>query len=239
MFSGNVMNSGTKNAQSIGFDISFLTKLSDTNDCENKGTLLHFLVEIIEKNHPELLSFADEIMHVDNVVASKDSVEDISKGKKSEILTQMENSIKNLELDFETAARDSTPKIQVISQDENTTDDEENKPVTGLAAKLKQKRSNLRKTEKSTKNNHSNGEKDDQFVTSIGAICTDARYQYDMLKTMAQNMDGLYNDLSEYFVFDRTRYNLVKFMSDIKTFKDQFRVYFFSKLLDVTCHCNF
>ena len=46
------MNSGSKNAQSVGFDISYLPKMSNTKDRENKATLLHFLVEDVERNHP-------------------------------------------------------------------------------------------------------------------------------------------------------------------------------------------
>ena len=74
-------------------------------------------------------------------------------------------------------------------------------------------------------------EKDDKFSDSMGAFCADARYQCDILKAMAQKMDGLYDDLAEYFVFDKTKYNLEEFMSDIKTFKVQFKVRIESKLL--------
>ena len=107
-------------------------------------------------------------MHVDD--ASRCSVEQIKKG-----LTQMEASIKNLEMDLKNASRNPT-------------------------------------------------EKDDKFSDSMGAFCADARYQCDILKAMAQKMDGLYDDLAEYFVFDKTKYNLEEFMSDIKTFKVQFKV---------------
>ena len=65
----------------------------------------------------------------------------------------------------------------------------------------------------------------------MGAFCADARYQCDILKAMAQKMDGLYDDLAEYFVFDKTKYNLEEFMSDIKTFKVQFKVKIKIKLL--------
>ena len=54
---GNIMNTGSRNEQSLGFDISYLPKLSNTKDRENKSTLLHFLVETIEKSHPKLLNF--------------------------------------------------------------------------------------------------------------------------------------------------------------------------------------
>ena len=54
---GNIMNTGSKNEQSVGFDISYLPKLSNTKDRDNKSTLMHFLVETIEKSHPQLLNF--------------------------------------------------------------------------------------------------------------------------------------------------------------------------------------
>ena len=59
------MNTGSKNAQSVGFDMSYLPKLSNTKDRENKATLLHFLVELVERDYPDLLNFADEIFHMD------------------------------------------------------------------------------------------------------------------------------------------------------------------------------
>ena len=61
---GNIMNTGSKNEQSVGFDISYLPKLSNTKDRDNKLTLLHFLVETIEKSHPHLLTFYVSILQI-------------------------------------------------------------------------------------------------------------------------------------------------------------------------------
>ena len=72
--------------------------MNNTKDRDNKDTLLHFLVELVERDYPELLNFADEILHLDS--ASKVSVESIQKG-----LTQMDKSIRNLEMDLKNAAR--------------------------------------------------------------------------------------------------------------------------------------
>lgn len=100
---GNIMNTGSKNAQSVGFDISYLPKLSNTKDRENKNTLLHFLVEHVERDYPELLSFADELFHLDG--AAKVSVETIQKS-----LKQMDSNIKSLNMDLTNAARVPTEK---------------------------------------------------------------------------------------------------------------------------------
>ncbi len=76
-------------------------QLSNTKDRENKDTLLHFLVEYVERDHPELLAFADELIHVDS--AARVSVESMQK-----VLKQMDSSIKNLEMDLKNAARAPT-----------------------------------------------------------------------------------------------------------------------------------
>ena len=44
---------------------------------------------------------------------------------------------------------------------------------------------------------------------------------------MATKMESLFSELAEYFIFDAQKYTLEEFMSDIKTFKNQFKVKFF------------
>nr|XP_049707146.1 protein diaphanous isoform X5 [Helicoverpa armigera] len=90
---GNYMNSGSNNAGAYGFEISFLTKLTATKDLENKQTLLHYLVETIENKFPEVLTFAEEMPHVDR--AARVSMENLQKS-----LKKMENDIKSLEMDL-------------------------------------------------------------------------------------------------------------------------------------------
>ncbi|XP_049792914.1 protein diaphanous isoform X1 [Schistocerca nitens] len=90
---GNYMNSGTKNGPAFGFEISFLPKLTSTKDVENKMTLLHYLVAIIENKFPELLTFNEEMEHVDR--AARVSVEILQKS-----LRLMDTSIRNLETDL-------------------------------------------------------------------------------------------------------------------------------------------
>jgi hypothetical protein len=52
---------------------------------------------------------------------------------------------------------------------------------------------------------------------------------------MFSKIDTLYSDLSEYFVFDKTKYSVEEFLSDIKIFKDQFLV---RMLLYAVIICN-
>lgn len=115
MLIGNYMNSGSKNEQAFAFEISFLPKvlfdhknlihfdqqfnngmffqLSSTKDVENKFTMLHYLVDIIEKKFPDVLNFSDELPHVNK--AAKISTETIQN-----TLRQMEINVKNLQTDL-------------------------------------------------------------------------------------------------------------------------------------------
>ncbi|XP_078246866.1 protein diaphanous homolog 3 isoform X2 [Pogona vitticeps] len=92
---GNYMNAGSRNAHTFGFNLSSLCKLKDTKSADQKTTLLHFLVEICENNYPTLLSFVDDLQHLDK--ASRVSVENLEKN-----LKQMERQLKQLERDLET-----------------------------------------------------------------------------------------------------------------------------------------
>lgn len=58
---GNYMNAGSRNQQSYGFELNFLTKLRNTKTTDNKKTLVHFLAELIQNDHPELSSFVDDM----------------------------------------------------------------------------------------------------------------------------------------------------------------------------------
>ncbi|XP_035216961.1 protein diaphanous-like isoform X2 [Stegodyphus dumicola] len=90
---GNYMNAGSRNEQAVGFEINFLTKLNTTKAVDHKTTLLHYLVEIIEKKYSDALNFAEELMHVDR--AARVSADQIQKN-----LNQMKKSIKQLEMDL-------------------------------------------------------------------------------------------------------------------------------------------
>jgi hypothetical protein len=116
---GNILNTGSRNEQSVGFDISYLPKLGSTKDRNNKGSLMTFLVEIIETSHPELINFyvivklkstfqfqlslcfQDELLHVDK--ASKVSADNVQK-----VLRQIENLLKMLENDLENRSEQNT-----------------------------------------------------------------------------------------------------------------------------------
>ncbi|XP_058252711.1 protein diaphanous homolog 2 isoform X4 [Hemibagrus wyckioides] len=91
---GNYMNAGTRNAQTFGFNISFLCKLRDTKSSEQGTTLMHFLAEKCEEMYPEILKFPEELGYVEN--ASKVSAQILKA-----TLDSMERQIQRLENDIQ------------------------------------------------------------------------------------------------------------------------------------------
>ncbi|XP_005641606.1 protein diaphanous homolog 2 isoform X7 [Canis lupus baileyi] len=90
---GNYMNSGSRNAQSLGFKINFLCKIRDTKSADQKTTLLHFIAEICEEKYRDILKFPEELEHVES--ASKVSAQILKSN-----LTAMEQQIVHLERDI-------------------------------------------------------------------------------------------------------------------------------------------
>ncbi|XP_075855496.1 protein diaphanous homolog 2 isoform X2 [Microcebus murinus] len=90
---GNYMNSGSRNAQSLGFKINFLCKIRDTKSSDQKTTLLHFIAEICEEKYRDILKFPEELDHVES--ASKVSAQILKSN-----LAAMEQQIVNLERDI-------------------------------------------------------------------------------------------------------------------------------------------
>ncbi|KAM7000003.1 protein diaphanous homolog 1 [Tautogolabrus adspersus] len=92
---GNYMNSGSRNGKAFGFSISYLCKLRDTKSADLKQTLLHFLADVCQEQYPDVMGFADELIHVEK--ASRVSAETLQKN-----LEMMGRQIKNMEKDLET-----------------------------------------------------------------------------------------------------------------------------------------
>ncbi|XP_023606240.1 protein diaphanous homolog 2 isoform X2 [Myotis lucifugus] len=90
---GNYMNSGSRNAQSLGFKINFLCKIRDTKSSDQKTTLLHFIAEICEEKYRDILKFPEELEHIES--ASKVSAQILKSN-----LAAMEQQIVNLERDI-------------------------------------------------------------------------------------------------------------------------------------------
>ncbi|XP_078509624.1 protein diaphanous homolog 1 [Lissotriton helveticus] len=162
---GNYMNAGSRNAGAFGFNISFLCKLRDTKSSDQKTTLLHFLAEICEREHPEVMKFTDELVHVEK--ASRVSAETLQKN-----LDQMKKQIADVQKDI-----DNFPP----SSDEK-----------------------------------------DKFVEKMSIFVKEAREQYNKLEMMHSNMDSLFKDLGQFFLFDPKKVTIEEFFLDIHNFRNMF-----------------
>ncbi|MBN3287936.1 DIAP2 protein, partial [Polyodon spathula] len=92
---GNFMNSGSRNAQTFGFNISFLCKLRDTKSADQKTTLLHFLADMCEKKHSDILKFTDELTHVESASKVSAQILKASLDTMERQIQRLENDIKN------------------------------------------------------------------------------------------------------------------------------------------------
>ncbi|XP_053399361.1 protein diaphanous homolog 2-like isoform X3 [Mercenaria mercenaria] len=90
---GNYLNTGSRNEQSLGFDINFLSKLGNTKAQDGKTTLLHFIANVCENKYPDILNFHEELTHLDK--AARVSDENMKKNIKA-----MEKQFKQLETDL-------------------------------------------------------------------------------------------------------------------------------------------
>ncbi|NXA51746.1 DIAP1 protein, partial [Nothocercus julius] len=166
---GNFMNAGSRNAGAFGFNISFLCKLRDTKSSDQKLTLLHFVAEQCEQSYPNLLTFPDELIHVEK--ASRVSAENLQKN-----LDMMKKQISDVERDIENFP---------------VTTDEKDKFV-------------------------------EKMTISFLLFIKDAKEQYDKLRMMHSNMENLFKELGQYFLFDPKKTSVEDFFMDLSNFKNTF-----------------
>ncbi|KAH8859804.1 Protein diaphanous like [Schistosoma japonicum] len=109
---GNYMNAGSRNADAIGFEISFLTKLEATKDISNSQTLLHFLIDSLDQKFPETFKgFLDDFSHVERACrVSEDSLK--------AVIAETKKSVSNIDIDLKTyITQDTNDNYARIMQD--------------------------------------------------------------------------------------------------------------------------
>ncbi|ELK36927.1 Protein diaphanous like protein 3 [Myotis davidii] len=137
---GNYMNSGSRNAQSLGFKINFLCKIRDTKSADQKTTLLHFIAEICEEKYRDILKFPEELEHIES--ASKAQI------LKSN-LAAMEQQIVNLERDIKKfpQTEDQHDKFEAVKEN-NKRKEMEEKTRRAKLAKEKAEQEKLERQKK-------------------------------------------------------------------------------------------
>ncbi|KAG8439022.1 hypothetical protein GDO86_005280 [Hymenochirus boettgeri] len=168
---GNFMNAGGRNAGAFGFDIGFLCKLRDTKSADQKSTLLHFIVESVENDYPDVLKFTDEFVHVEK--ASRVSAETLQKN-----LDQMKKQIADLQKDIESFPPAENDKDKFV--------------------------------EKMT------------ISFNFYIFVKEAHDQYTKLCMMHENMQSLFIDLGQYFVFNHKKVSVEEFFLDLHNFRNMF-----------------
>lgn len=102
---GNYLNAGSRNAQSVGFHLSFLPKLTDTKDVVGKATLLHFLIRAIEKKFPDtVLGLDDDLTYIERASHFSEDATGVA-------IAEMKRSAVALENDLRTYTSDDSNDI--------------------------------------------------------------------------------------------------------------------------------
>ncbi len=65
------MNAGSRNQQSYGFEMNFLTKLGSTKSADQKTTLIHFLAKVVENKFPDVMDFSQDLRNIEEASRSK------------------------------------------------------------------------------------------------------------------------------------------------------------------------
>jgi len=107
------LNSGTNRAGVTGLKMNTLSKLRDAKTSDNKQNMIHILVQFMEKSHPELLKFPEEIPHVLDVskVAGAQLEGDINSLAKS--VREIEGAVKTVS---EANSEDAEPFVGIMKQ---------------------------------------------------------------------------------------------------------------------------
>ncbi|RLN91146.1 hypothetical protein BBJ28_00020991 [Nothophytophthora sp. Chile5] len=72
---GNTLNGSGEENEIRGFTVDSLLRLGHTKAVNQKTTVLHYLVRLVKKNHPQVLDFQDELRSVP--LAARESFETI------------------------------------------------------------------------------------------------------------------------------------------------------------------
>jgi len=95
LLTGNYMNTGTRNACALGFDLNILAKLGNTKTANGKMTMVHFLADIILQKYPEINGFEDELSHASDAARVSESEMQKTVGTLQASLTRIRNELKH------------------------------------------------------------------------------------------------------------------------------------------------
>lgn len=98
---GNTLNGSGDDNGIRGFTVDSLLRLGHTKAVNQKTTVLHYLVRLVKKNHPQVLAFQDELKSVP--LAARESFETIG-----DDFAKLESGFKKLNAELAVLALEST-----------------------------------------------------------------------------------------------------------------------------------
>ncbi|XP_036604802.1 inverted formin-2 isoform X2 [Trichosurus vulpecula] len=98
---GNFLNYGSHTGDADGFKISTLLKLTETKANQSRVTLLHHILEEVEKNHPDLLQLPNDLEHISRAAGINIDI----------IHSEASTNLKQL-LDMEQKVSSGIPEVQ-------------------------------------------------------------------------------------------------------------------------------
>ncbi|XP_036281171.1 protein diaphanous homolog 1 isoform X2 [Pipistrellus kuhlii] len=91
-----------------------------------------------------------------------------------------------------------------------------------LQKNLDQMKKQISDVERDVQNFPAATDEKDKFVEKMTSFVKDAQEQYNKLRMMHSNMENLYKELGEYFLFDPKKVSVEEFFMDLHNFKNMF-----------------
>ncbi|KAL0584898.1 hypothetical protein ABG067_005342 [Albugo candida] len=114
---GNTLNGSGHDNEIRGFTVDSLLRLGHTKAINKKTTVLHYLVKLIKRNHPQVLNFQDEMRSVS--LASRESVDAIESdyAKLTQGLEMLRMELRSTELEVSEHADDPASEASMVLQE--------------------------------------------------------------------------------------------------------------------------
>ncbi|XP_063154709.1 protein diaphanous homolog 1 [Candoia aspera] len=91
-----------------------------------------------------------------------------------------------------------------------------------LRKNLDQMNKQISDLQRDVNNFPSSSEEKDRFVEKMTSFVKEAQEQYEKLRMMHANMENLYKELGQYFLFDTNKISIEEFFTNLRNFKNMF-----------------
>ncbi|XP_061442111.1 protein diaphanous homolog 1 [Rhineura floridana] len=95
-------------------------------------------------------------------------------------------------------------------------------PAADLRKNLDLMKKQISELRRDVDNCPSTAEEKDKFVEKMTSFVKEAQEQYEKLRMMHSNMENLYKELGQYFLFDTNKISMEEFFTDLHNFRNMF-----------------